>query len=745
MDSDTTFLEGMVEEIIYTNDANGYTVCAIDTGGEIVTATGCMPYLAEGESVKVTGKWTTHPEYGEQFGVMLYEKIAPKAAAAIFRYLASGAVKGIRLATARKIVDKFGDESLNVLLNAPEKLASISGISEAKALEMGREYAQQQGVSSIVMFLQQYGIGTQTALKVFRRFGSDAVSYIKDDPYVLVDEIGGVGFKTVDRMAYTMGILPQNISRLKAGIKYILNENAMSKGHTYIPADALKMTASQLLGVDDDEIERAMYSLRGENGIDVCEIEGTECIFSHRMYEAEKYICAAVSFRAQKTGVMSEDEAARRVDKWQEKNDMHLADEQRNAVIRALSSRISVLTGGPGTGKTTIVNTIIEILGEDEISIALTAPTGRAAKRMSEVTGLEAKTIHRLLEISYSENEELNVFARDETYPLDEDVIIVDETSMVDVLLGSALFKALKPAASIIMVGDANQLPPVGAGNMLGDIIAGGTVKTTRLTEIFRQAAQSMIVRNAHRIIGGENPVLNCAGSDFYYVARSGAEQIAQCIAELCKKRLPDAYGYNSMTQIQVLSAMKKGVCGTKNLNKILQKELNPSSPKKKEHKSGENILREGDRVMQIKNNYDTEWKYTDGSGEGTGVFNGDMGFIESIDAVSRRIGVIYDDKRVFYSFDMLDELELSYAVTVHKSQGSEFDVVVMPVYYAAPMLMKRNLLYTALTRAKKLVVLAGVEDAIYAMVSSDSENRRYTAMEWMLENEQNQDSRKEN
>lgn len=736
MNGETTCVEGIVEEIIYTNYANGYTVCTIDVGGEPVTATGCMPYLSEGESVKLTGKWTTHPEYGEQFNVVLYEKIAPQAAAAILRYLASGAIKGIRLATAKKIVDEFGDDSLKVLLNEPQKLARISGISEAKAVEMGREYAKQQGISSVVMFLQQHGIGTQTALKVYRRFGSDAVSYVKNDPYVLVDEIGGVSFKTIDAMAYSMGVLPQNISRLKAGVKYVLNENALNSGHTYIPFDALKTTSSQLLGVEDEEIERAVYALSVEKAVVVCNIDGTECVFSERMFASERYICRKISSMVSKGGIMSVSEAKKLVDEWQEKSDMTLAPEQREAVIYALSSRIMVLTGGPGTGKTTIINTIIEILGQKEISIALTAPTGRAAKRLSEVTGLGAKTIHRLLEISYSEDEELKLFYRDEENPLDEDVVIVDETSMVDVLLGSALFKALKPTANIIMVGDADQLPPVGAGNMLGDIINSGAVKTMRLTKIFRQAAQSMIIQNAHRIISGKNPILNEANSDFYFVSRSGADAICACVVQLCKTRLPDAYGYDPMAQIQVLSAMKKGVCGVKNLNKLLQQSLNPPSGEKDEHKSGENVFRVGDRVMQIKNNYDIVWDYIDGSGAGTGVFNGDMGFVESVDSVSRQLGVIYDDRRVVYSFDMLEELELSYAVTVHKSQGSEFDVVVMPVYNAAPMLMKRNLLYTALTRAKKFVVLVGIEEAIHTMVSSDSERKRYTSIEWILKNE---------
>ena len=732
-----TVLEGMVEEIVYTNYANGYTVCTLDADGEPVTATGCMPYLSEGESVKLSGSWVTHPEYGRQFSVRLYEKVLPTTSAAILRYLGSGIVKGIRLATAKKIVDKFGDDTLTVLASEPHRLAQVSGISKAKAAEIGEAYAKQQSISSTVMFLQQYGIGAQTALKVYRRFGQDAVAYIKDDPYILVDEVGGVSFKMVDRIAYAMGVGAENLSRLRAGVKYVLNYNAQNGGHTYLPFDVLRSTAAQMLGVSEDEAERAIYSLSVENAVILQEIDGVQGVFLEKMFAAEGYICRKVEQMAHKAGILPVSEAARLVDEWEAAHTLTLADEQREAVIDALSSRIMVLTGGPGTGKTTIVNTILEILQQKSISIALTAPTGRAAKRMSEVTGLPAKTIHRLLEITFTEDEDFKLFARDESNPLEEDVVIVDESSMVDVLLGSALFKALKPTAHLILVGDADQLPPVGAGNMLGDLIASGAVKTVRLSKIFRQAAQSMIVQNAHRIIGGEEPVLNAEGSDFYFVARGSTDAIAAAVAQLCQTRLPQAYGYDPMKQIQVLSPMKKGPAGVRNLNKLLQQSLNPPSPDKTERKAGERILREGDRVMQVKNNYDLTWTPDDGGEPGTGVFNGDMGFIEEIDLLGKRLTVKYDDKRVDYTFDMLEELELAYAVTVHKSQGSEFDVVVMPVFSAAPMLMKRNLLYTAVTRAKQFVVLVGSEAAIRTMVASDSEAKRYTSIRWKLEHEE--------
>lgn len=737
MDYEMTVIEGMVEEIVYTNYANGYTVCTLDESGSMVTATGCMPYLSEGESVKLTGNWTTHPEYGEQFSVRLYEKVLPTTSAAILRYLGSGAIKGIRLATAKKIVDKFGDDTLSVLLNEPHRLAQISGISPQKAEEIGYLYAKQQSISSTVMFLQQYGIGAQTALKIYRRFGQDAVSYIKDDPFVLVDGQSGISFKTADRIAYAMGIGAENLSRLRAGVKYVLSYNALNSGHTYLPFSDLRSAAARMLGVSEDEAERAIYSLSIENAVILQEIDGVQGVFLEKMFASETYICRKVSQMTRKAGLLPSKEAERLVDEWESENTFTLADEQRKAVIGALSSKIIVLTGGPGTGKTTIVNTIIEILREKEISIALAAPTGRAAKRMSEVTGLEAKTIHRLLEITYTEDEDFKLFARDEAYPLEEDVVIIDESSMVDVCLACALFKALKPAAHLILVGDADQLPPVGAGNLLGDLISSGAVRTVRLTKIFRQAAQSMIVQNAHRIISGENPILNAADSDFYFVARGSADTIAAAVAQLCKTRLPQTYGYDPLRQIQVLSPMKKGIAGVKNLNKLLQQSLNPPSPDKTERKAGERIFREGDRVMQTKNNYDLVWE-ADGDGEpGTGVFNGDMGFIEEIDLAGKRLTVAYDDKRISYTFDMLEDLELAYAVTVHKSQGSEFDVIVMPVYSTAPMLMKRNLLYTAVTRAKQLVVLVGNEAAIRAMVAADGETRRFTSVCWRLNHEE--------
>lgn len=734
--SEPVTLEGLVEEIIFSNYANGYTVCVLDCDGEPVTATGCMPYLSEGESVKVSGSWTIHAEYGRQFSVSFYEKVLPSTSSAILRYLASGIIKGVRLATAKKIVDTFGDETLNILSMEPLRLATIKGISRQKAAEIGEAYAQQQGVQATVMFLQQYGIGPTLALKIHRRYGQNAVAAIKDDPYILVDDINGVSFKTADRIAMSIGVLPNNLSRLKAAVKYILIYQAQAGGHTYLPLDDLVYAATNMLGVDIAEVERAIYALTADKELYTKSLYGQDGIFLKSMFFAEHLIAAKLMTLSDSQPLFSSEELESKIDAWQALRGITLASQQRRAVETALNNGVSVLTGGPGTGKTTIVNAIISLFTQKGLSVALAAPTGRAAKRASELTGIEAKTIHRLLENGYTGEEDTPLFNRDETNPLSEDAVIIDEASMVDVQLGSALFRALKAGARFVIVGDIDQLPPVGAGNMLSDIIKSGTVPTVRLTEIFRQAAQSMIVTNAHRIIHGESPVLNQADSDFYFVRRDSVEQIAGCIADLCKNRLPRTYGYQPLTQIQVLSPTKKGPAGSIALNQILQNVLNPPDPSKREKAFGSVIFREGDKVMQIKNNYDLEWDMHTDSASGTGVFNGDMGTVERIEPESRQLVVVFDDGRcVHYDYTQAEELSLAYAVTVHKSQGSEFDVIVMPVFHAPPMLMRRNLLYTAVTRAKKFVVLVGSKVAIDAMVAGASEQNRYTSLAWILNN----------
>ena len=727
-------ISGFVEEIIYSNYENGYTVCMLDVNGEPVTATGCMPYLSEGENVSLTGDWVNHREYGMQFKASTYEKVQPSTEEGILRYLGSGIIRGIGLATAQRIVSEFGEDALNVLMTAPERLACIKGISKAKALQIGESYLKQQSVQQTVMFLQTYGISAAMALKVQRALGTDAVNLIKQNPYVLVSAVHGISFKTADRVAMQMGTPPNSKSRIKAALEYILLSNAYERGHTYLPERELLDTVCRMLEVDGEEAVGALISLAIEGHVSVETIRDVRCAFLNTFLRAERSIGARIAALLKEKPFYTEKKAVQRVDDWQKSSSIQLGEKQREAVICALTNRIMVLTGGPGTGKTTVVNTIMDILKQDDYKIALAAPTGRAAKRLGEVTGSAASTIHRLLEIEYMEEGEAQVFARDAMHPLDEDVVIVDESSMIDVLLGSALLSAVRNDSAVIFVGDADQLPPVGAGNMFADIIKSGVVKTVRLTEIFRQAAQSLFVQNAHRIIHGENPVLDDVKSDFFYTERTSAETIAQTVAELYKTRLPQAYGFDALRQIQVLSPMRKGICGVQQLNALLQQSINPPSKEKAEHRMGDVVFRVGDKVMQIKNNYDIGWSSLTSNAFGQGVFNGDIGYVTGVDKENKVLTVVYDeDKEVHYMFEQAVELELAYAVTVHKSQGSEFDAVVMPVYHAAPMLMKRNLFYTAVTRAKKLVVLVGVKSAVAAMTANDTENLRFTSLQERL------------
>lgn len=729
-------IEGVVEEIIYSNYQNGYTVCVVDTAEEIVTATGYMPYLSEGENVKLFGRFVNHREYGRQFAAEYYEKTLPTTSAAILRYLASGIIKGVRLATAKKIVDKFGDDSLTILMTAPERLAEIKGISISKALDIGESYAQQQGVQSIVMFLQQYGIPPSTAFQVYRRYGSDALNYVKSNPYVLVGEFGRVSFKTADKLARALGIEKNSLIRIKAGIKYILQSNAMTNGHTYLPFDGLANTAAAMLDVEIAEAERAIRALAIEKQAHIQTVGGEDAAYLMPLYLAEAIVTKKLTELACERPLCSQKEADELIAAAERQMGLELADEQKQAVAAALRHAVMVLTGGPGTGKTTIVNAIISIMENKGLTVALAAPTGRAAKRAKELTGVDAKTIHRLLEFGYTEDESQQNFLRDDTNPLDEDVIIIDETSMVDISLAGALMRAVRADVRMIFVGDVDQLPPVGPGNLLADIIESGVVPTIRLTQIYRQAAESDIVQNAHRVILGEPPVWGSKDSDFFFLPRPSTDAAASTVAELCKMRLPGTYGYDPLRQIQVISAMKRGGAGVKKLNQILQAALNPPSPDKAQKAFGEKILREGDKVMQIKNNYDMKWESITGGDTGSGVFNGDIGFIEQIDPLNKQISVVLDDeRRVIYSFDQVEELELAYAITVHKSQGSEFDAVVMPVYQAAPLLMRRKLFYTAITRAKKLVVLVGNEASIYTMVKNGGDCPRFTGLRWRLEN----------
>lgn len=727
-------IKGIVTEIVYYNSVNGYAVCDIETDDDTITAIGYMPYIAGGEKVTLSGEWTFHQDYGPQFKVEFFEKDMPSEVNDILKYLASGSIKGVRLATAQKIVDMYGEETLKILETEPEKLAKIQGISKKKALEIGNEFVKQQGVRNIVMYLQKFGITPASAVKVYKRYGSDAVDTIKDNPYILSDTVYNIGFKIADRIALEMGVQPNAVIRIEAAIKHVLT-NATMSGHTYLPKDMLTDEVCRFLNILPEEAENVIVKMIFESNLknEISE-HNSQNIYLPKLYEAEAYVASKINKIAKNKIDNSDIDIENIIKEVEKHNNITLAEHQKSAVYCAMEKGATVITGGPGTGKTTIINTIIQIMDKIGQKVMLAAPTGRAAKRMTEVCGVESKTIHRLLESTFSEADDNMRFAKNEENPLDCDLLIVDEMSMVDILLMQALLKALKAHTRLIMVGDSDQLPSVGAGNVLHDIINSGSVSTVSLTEIFRQAKESAIVVNAHKINHGEYPEFNKEGTDFFLVKRDNAVDISSSIIELFIKRLPKAYRYNPLYQIQILSPTRKGITGVTELNNALQKVINPSDKKKREKSFKNIIFREGDKVMQTRNNYDMEWTKLDNHEEtGFGIFNGDIGYIHRIDKETESATIVFDDRLCIYEFAKMEDLDLAYAVTVHKSQGSEFDAVIMPMYPCAPMLQNRNLFYTAVTRAKKLVVLVGRESCIQAMINNKSEQVRYTGLEQKL------------
>ncbi len=720
---------GSVSEIIFQNEENGYTVFELESndGEDLITAVGYIPYLKEGESLEITGKFVSHPSYGEQFKVELFQRILPTTRSAILDYLASGIIKGVRRRMAVKIVEMFGEDTLNVLLHSPERLAQISGISREKAIMIGEAYAARQAVQGIVMFLQQFHISPSFAMKAYRALGEHAVEKIKQNPYLLSERVPGISFRSADTIAHAMGMAQNHPDRIKAGITHVLTLYATSGGHTYLPRETLVRLAVQILGVTELEVENGVVTLLMEQVLRNDHVDEEECIYLSAYYLAERSIGHILHSLCMQTFPEDADTLVSDIADVERETGITLAPEQREAVVSSVTSGVTVITGGPGTGKTTTINTILAVMELRKLSVALAAPTGRASKRMSALTGREAKTLHRLLEIGFSDEGDVRAFHRNDQFPLEYDCIIVDEVSMVDVLLMDALAKAIQQGTRLVLVGDVDQLPPVGAGNVLKDIIASGTLPVVRLSTIFRQAEESMIVVNAHRINQGQLPEYNRKDKDFFLVQAQSTEQIARKVVELVSERLPRSYGYDPMRDIQVVTPMKKSPAGVIELNARLQAVLNPPAAGKKEREYLRTLFREGDKVMQIRNNYDIPWERL-GGGEGTGIFNGDMGYIDEIDG--KHIIVVFDDdKRVVYESGAMDELALAYAITVHKSQGSEFPAVVMPVFHGAPMLMNRNLLYTAVTRARELVVLCGQQSAVARMVENNAEAKRYSSL----------------
>ena len=721
-------LEGTVEQIIYSNEENGYTVCDMSTEDDVVTVCGIMPMLNEGDSLCVYGKWVHNAKYGRQFSVEQYERIMPADTASILRYLSSRAIKGIGPKTAVKIVEAFGEDSFDVIENHPEWLAdSVKGISLKMAKAASESFKEQAGIRSAMMFFRDY-FGAATTVRIYKKWGSASVDVAKKNPYRLCNEIDGIGFERADALAVGIGMQNDNFDRIMSGLYYVLQRNAAQNGHVCLPRQKLCESASELLGVDIEtcdkgvsellRIERFKYILDGD----------VQLIYTKNDFDDEKYIanklvlldkvCASVDLR----------DIDRFIEGEEKRQGLCYASLQKEAIRDALRYGVMILTGGPGTGKTTVVRALMRIFEKMDFSVALCAPTGRAAKRLSEATSCEAKTIHRLLEMGY-ESDGRATFKRDEFDLLDEDVIIVDEASMVDNALMSALLKAIKAGARIIIIGDSDQLPSVGAGNVLRDIIESERFSTVCLTEIFRQAEESLIIRNAHAINKGKMPELSVKDNDFFYLRRGDDRQIAMTVTELCRDRLPKAYGEMARGGLQVICASRKGESGTESLNIILQNALNPAHRAKREYRFRERIFREGDRVMQTRNNYDIVWERTVDGKEGNGIFNGDIGTIISIEAADGYMEMVFDDRKVIYDISLLDDIEHAYAITVHKSQGSEYPIVVMPMCSAAYMLHTRNLLYTAVTRAQKMVVLVGREDIISEMVNNNHQTLRYTGL----------------
>lgn len=726
---------GQVAAVIFSNEDNGYTVAEIEGEDYDFVAVGTMFGITEGERVELTGSWTNHPSYGEQFKVEMYEKQMPTSREEILKYLSSGIIKGVRKATAEKIVECFGEESLDIISSSPMKLAQINGISEAKAEVICESFNKQLGTSDLFMFLQKFGISANVCMKIYRKHKISSKQAVVENPYILCDGDYGISFKKADEIAMKNNIRADDSKRICAGIIYMLRYS-LQFGHTYLPEDTLVANSANLLGVLPSKIPEfinylcSTFTLVKENK------EDHIAVYLYEYYDYESYVSTKLSLLSKTICNVNDIHVDKQIEIAETKSSLKFDELQREAVRLAISKSVLVITGGPGTGKTTIINAIIDVMKSMRLKVALTAPTGRAAKRMTQLCHMEAKTIHRLLEVNFTDGDELNC-SRNESEPIEADVIIVDEMSMVDIALMNNLLRATRPGTRLIMVGDVNQLPSVGAGNVLKDIIDSTTVSVIRLSHIFRQSDDSAIVTNAHAINAGRYPVCNGKNSDFYFASMPSAEQGAAYICELCITRLKNTYGYDPF-DIQVLSPTKKGITGVNNLNKILQNLINPPSKSKKEKKYGDLVFREGDKVMQIKNNYDIEWTDVENDFPGSGIFNGDVGYIREINSDFQTMTVIFDDKKVSYSFKDLSELTLAYCITVHKSQGSEFPVVVMPMFRAPDMLLSRNLLYTGVTRAKNLVVLVGSRLILQHMVDNNREDKRYSGLMEKLSDEKN-------
>ncbi|WP_373266403.1 SF1B family DNA helicase RecD2 [Hungatella hathewayi] len=725
---------GFVERIKYRNEENGYTVLSLTDEGEEYTLVGNFHYISEGEMVEATGPMTEHPVYGEQMTVETYEIKAPEDTAAMERYLGSGAVKGIGAALAARIVRRFKADTFRIMEEEPERLSEVKGISEKMAMAISEQVEEKKEMRQAMMFLQEYGISMTLAVKIYQEYGPRLYTVIKENPYQLADDIAGVGFKMADEIAKRVGIFTDSDFRIKSGVLYTLLQ-ATGNGHTYLPETDLLSQASELLRVEPESIEKHLMDMQIDKRLVIRESEGVRVVYASQYYYMEMGV-ARMLHDLNIRGREPEEKIRKKLLQIQKEESIELDEKQVQAVVEAVNSGLLIITGGPGTGKTTTINTIIRYFESEEMEILLAAPTGRAAKRMTEATGYEARTIHRLLEISGMPGDERSIgmhFERNEENPLDADAVIIDETSMVDIHLMQSLLKAVNPGTRLILVGDVNQLPSVGPGNVLKDVIEADCFNVVMLTRIFRQASQSDIVVNAHKINAGETVPLGKKSNDFLFIKRDDPNMIINAMITLVQKKLPGYVGADPY-DIQIMTPMRKGALGVERLNTILQEYLNPPDKSKLEKESGGVTFRVGDKVMQIKNNYNIEWEVRNKYGipvdKGTGIYNGDIGIIREINLFAELITVEFDEGRmVEYSFKQMEELELAYAITIHKSQGSEYPAVVIPIFSGPKMLMTRNLIYTAVTRARACVCLVGVPEVFQAMVDNEMEQRRYSGL----------------
>lgn len=727
---DLELLQGTVAGVIYQNPENGYTVLRMNCVGQVITVVGIIPLAVPGERLMVTGRWVSNANYGRQFEAEFLERLMPETTPEILSYLSSRTVRGIGPKLAARIVERFGAETLTIMEREPERLAEVSGITPQKAKQIGNAFRHQTGMRRLIEFLSLHRLPAELAVRLYRLWGDEAMEIVCSDPYCLTEPGLDADFAAVDRFAVALGVAADDPKRVEAGLIFELRYNETG-GHVFLPEEKLIQATATLLSVDQEVVGEGVRRLSDEQRLITDRLADISIVYLPERYEDETYVCQRLKAMAA-VSLPEPDKLETMVRKAERAGNVEYSQQQRQALRAAAVNRILVVTGGPGTGKTTILRGVLDLYDQMGLTVMLAAPTGRAAMRLHEVTGQEASTIHRLLECQPDPGTGELIFTRDETHPLKTHAVIVDETSMVDMSLMASLLRALPAGCRLILVGDPDQLPPVGPGFPLSDILRSGVIPMVRMTEIFRQAQQSLIVMNAHRVNTGVQPDLRSTDSDFFFMRRRSDEAVAATICELCKTRLPQNMGIPPEA-IQVLSPTRKGPTGTVHLNQLLQAQLNPAAPDKKEKKFGDFSFREGDRVMQIRNNYDILWRRTDGTQGGTGIFNGDIGVIREIDLNAEIITIDFDERRAEYDFDMLRELELAYAMTVHKSQGSEYQAVILAAWSCAPNLMSRSILYTAITRARKLLIIVGREEMIGTMTENHRRRRRYSGLKLRL------------